>query len=164
MHDMPFDDEKTPLAALGDSESLIVRTYRKILLGNKDCPILARDFAALYGADAGEIYLTFCTLLYALAYASRRPLRVGYPGCVSLTSDERQLLILIAAAQAEDNACFEGHLRWLTRRELRSSLLITLNAFANALRAHGQILSQTKTAMLANDAAPPLRLRLVAGG
>jgi len=162
MQDELFDDQAISLAALGDSEGLIVRTYRKILLGNKDCPTLPRDFAALYGADAGEIYLTFCTLLCALAYASRRPLSVGYPGCGLLTGDERQLLTLIAAAQAEDAPCFEAHLRWLARTDLRASLTITLNAFANALRSHDQILPQRKAAVPVNDATPPLKLRLVA--
>jgi hypothetical protein len=132
------------------------------LLGNRNCPALARDFTFAYGTDAVEVYMTFCTLLAALAYASRRALSAGHPGCDWLTGDERQLLTLIAAAQAEDRPLFEANLRWLARAELRASLAMTANAFANALRAHGQILPVMKAEGLRlGDETQPQRLRLV---
>jgi hypothetical protein len=124
------------------------------LLGNTNCPALARDFALAYGPDAVDVYMTFCTLLAALAYASRRALSAGHPGCDWLTGDERQLLTLIAAAQAEDEVLFEANLRWLARAELRASLAMTANAFANALRAHGQILPVIKPAAPVEDEQP----------
>src|ERR1700744_2250725 len=117
------------LMGLTDAQCLIVRTFRKILLGNKNCPTLARDFALAYGGDGVEVYMTFGTWLAALAYASRRPLSAGHPGCDWLTGDERQLLTLIAAAQAENEALFEANLRWLSRTDLRASLAMTANAF-----------------------------------
>jgi hypothetical protein len=89
-----------------------------------------------YGADAVEVYMTFCTLLAALAYVSRRTLSAGHPGCEWLTGDERQLLNLIAAAQAEDADLFDANLRWLARAELHTSLAMTANAFAHALTAN----------------------------
>jgi hypothetical protein len=147
---------------LTDAQCLIVRTFRKILLGNRNCPALARDFTLAYGADAVEVYMTFCTLLAALAYASRRSLSAGHPGCNWLTGDERQLLTLIAAAQAEDQPLFEANLRWLARADLRASLAMTANAFANALRAHGQILPVMKAEELRlEDETQLQRLRLV---
>jgi hypothetical protein len=106
--------------------------------------------------------MTFCTLLAALAYASRRPLSAGHPGCAWLTGDERQLLTLIAAAQAEDQDLFEANLRWLARADLRASLAMTANAFANALRAHGQILPVMKATLRPDEEAQPVPLRLVA--
>ena len=148
------------LTGLTDAQCLVVRTFRKILLGNRNCPALARDFARAYGGDAVEVYMTFCTLLAALAYAGRRPLSAGHPGCDWLTGDERQLLTLIAAAQAEDRDLFEANLRWLARADLRASLAMTANAFANALRAHGQILPITKGLRL-DDETQPQSLRLV---
>jgi hypothetical protein len=156
----PSELPEASLMGLTDAQCLIVRTFRKILLGNKNCPTLVRDFALAYGGDAVEVYMTFCTLLAALAYASRRPLSAGHPGCDWLTGDERQLLTLIAAAQAEDRPLFEANLRWLARADLRGSLAMTANAFANALRAHGQILPVMK-ALTREDEALPLRLRLV---
>ena len=150
------------LKGLTDAQCLIVRTFRKILLGNKRCPALARDFVLAHGPDAVEVYMTFCTLLAALAYAARRPLSAGHPGCDWLTGDERQLLTLIAAAQAEDRDLFDANLRWLARVELRVSLAMSANAFANALRAHGQILPLMTAAPALEDEAQPLLLRLVA--
>ena len=79
--------------------------------------------------------------LRALAYASRRRLHVGSPGCTMLTRDERQLLTLIAAAQAEDGARFEAHLRWLARAERRCGLAIAARALGAALAAHDLHLS-----------------------
>lgn len=162
MSEPVFTALNSPMAALTECESLVVRTYRKILLGNRDCPAIARDFALLYGSNAVDVYMTFCTLLSALAYASRRPLRVGHPGCAWLTGDERQLLALIAAAQVDDIDSFEAHLRWLTHGALRAPPTIALTAFATALSMHGQVVPQTKTAAPVNDPAPPIGLRLVA--
>jgi hypothetical protein len=59
----------------------------------------------LCGEDAGEVLATFYTFLQALAYAGRRRLQVGYPGYAALTLDERQMLVLIAAAQRNDREC-----------------------------------------------------------
>ena len=73
---------ETRLKGLTDTQCLILRTFRKILLGNKNCPALTRDFALAYGGDAVEVYMTFCTLLAALAYASRRPLSAGHPAAI----------------------------------------------------------------------------------
>lgn len=162
MLDQPPGMPATRLKELTSAQCLIVRTFRKILLGNKHCPALARDFVLAYGPDAVEVYMTFCTLLAALAYAGRRPLNAGHPGCDWLTGDERQLLNLIAAAQAEDGELFEAHRRWLVRIELRALLAMTANAFANALRAHGQILPVMKVAPASDDEAQPPPLRLVA--
>jgi len=157
----PYGMSEARFQGLTDTQCLIVRTFRKMLLGNKNCPALARDFALAYGGDAVEVYMTFCTLLAALAYASRRPLSAGHPGCDWLTGDERQLLTLIAAAQAEDRPLFEANLRWLARADLRASLAMTANAFANALRAHGQILPVMRAALPLDDETQRPRLRLV---
>jgi hypothetical protein len=50
--------------------------------------------------------------------------------------DERQCLILIAAAQANDVARFEAYLRWLARTELRPALAIAARALGTALKLH----------------------------
>lgn len=158
----PSRPPELPLMGLTESQCLIVRTFRKILLGNRNCPALARDFVLAYGADAAEVYMTFRTLLAALAYASRRPLSAGHPGCERLTGDERQLLNLIAAAQAEDADLFEANLRWLARAELRTSLTMTANAFAHALTAHGQMLPVMRVPLPLDNESQLSTLRLVA--
>jgi hypothetical protein len=146
--------------ALNESESLIVRTWRKLLSGHGNCPVIARDFMDACGTEAVEVLATFGTVLRALAYASRRRVSIGYPGCGMITNDERQLLTLIAAAQAEDEACFEAHLRWMARADLRQALAIAVSAFATALREHGHYLPLPIGMMpdASGGAAAPLRV------
>jgi hypothetical protein len=128
--------------ALSDSEHLLVWTWRRIAAGRGDCPLIPREFTRACGEDAAEVFVTFCTFLRALGCASRRLLRVGPPGSATLTRDERQLLSVIAAAQAGDDARGEAHLRWLARAELRHALAIAANALGAALAAHGHWLPQ----------------------
>ncbi len=44
------------------------------------------------------------TFLRALSHGSRHMLNVGHPGCPNITSDERQMLAIIAASQAGNDA------------------------------------------------------------
>jgi hypothetical protein len=99
------------VTALSDGEHLLVWTWRRIVTGHGGCPLIEREFSRLFGEDAGEVLATFFTFLRAVAYASRRRLQIGYAGYQGLTNDERQFLMLIAAAQAGDEARFEAHLR-----------------------------------------------------
>ena len=131
------------MTALSDGEHLLVWTWRKIVTGHGGCPLIEREFSRLCGEDAGEVLATFCTFLRAVAYASRRHLQIGYPGYPGLTNDERQFLILIATAQAGDEARFEAHLRWIARTELTLALAIAIRALGTALEVHGLRLSST---------------------
>lgn len=132
-------------AGLNDAEQVLVWTWRRLAAGRSGCPVIAWEFSRWCGDDAAEVLATFCTFLAALAYVGHRQLQVGYPGYPGLTGDERQCLLLIAAAQANDAACFEAHLRWLARAELRPALAIAARALGTALKLHDLC--------LANDAA-----------
>jgi hypothetical protein len=129
-------DREARSAGLDDGEQLLIWAWRKIVTGRNGCPLIAWEFSKLCGEDAADVLATFCTFLSALAYVARRPVHVGYPGYPGLTADERQFLTLIAAAQANDEARFEAHLRWLARAELRPALAIAARALAAALKAH----------------------------
>lgn len=89
---------------------------------------MAHEFSDACGNDAGEVLLTFCAFLRALALASRRPLSIGSPGRLAVTADERRILILLAAAQAGTPSLFEAHLRWLARAEQSHTLKIAARA------------------------------------
>lgn len=117
----------------GYGEHLLVWSWRRIASGRAHCPVMAREFAEACGEDAAEVFLTFCTFLKALAFATRRQLTIGAPGSLAITPDERQILTLIAAAQAETRSLFEAHLRWLTRPERRHVLELAAGALATAL-------------------------------
>jgi hypothetical protein len=71
-----------------------------------------------------------------LGLASRRPLTIGTPGSLAVTADERQVLTLVAAAQADRPALFEAQLQWIARREQREVLRIAAKALAAALAAN----------------------------
>jgi hypothetical protein len=120
----------------GYAEHLLIWSWRRIAAGQGACPIIARVFVDGCGEDAPEVLATFCAFLRALAYASRRPLRIGHPGCMALTGDELQVLNLIAAAQADHRAFVTAHLRWLAQADLRGILEITAHALATAFLAN----------------------------
>ena len=128
------------MSGLTEGEQLVVRSWRRVAAERIDGPLLAREFERACGEDAAEVFATFCTFLRALACASRRHLRIGHPGCSTLTLDERQLLTVIAAAQAGDETRLEANLRWLARAELRVALAIAVSALGTALAAHGYCL------------------------
>lgn len=108
-------DTGADTAGISLAEHLLVWSWRKIATGRADCPLIAWEFKRFCGEDAAEVLATLCAFLRALAYAGRRRLQIGYPGCAVLTADERQCLLLIAAAQTGDEVRFDAHLRWLAR-------------------------------------------------
>ena len=121
----------------GDGEHLLVWSWRRAAAGLITCPVIAREFQDACGEDGAEVFLTFLTFLKALGFASRRQLTTGAPGSLAVTPDERQVLALIAAAQAETPALFEAHLRWLSRPKQRHVLRIAAGALATALEVNG---------------------------
>jgi hypothetical protein len=130
------DSPEWGIAGLTFGEHLLVWSWRKIVAGGGGCPLIAREFSLSCGEDASEVLATLYTFLQALAYAGRRRLEVGYPGYTSVTTDERQMLVLIATAQRDDATGFEAHLRILARSALRPALAIAAHALGAALDEH----------------------------
>ncbi len=120
----------------GYAEHLLVWSWRRIATGRICCPLMMDEFANACGEDGPEVVATYCTFLKALAMASRRRFAIGAPGCRAVTADERQVLILIAAAQAEAPALLEAHLRWIAAPEKRHVLEIATGALTRALCAN----------------------------
>ncbi len=130
------DNRETGATGLSYAELLLVWSWRKIVTGGGGCPLIAREFSLLCGEDASEVLATLYTFLQALAYAGRRRLEIEYPGYISLTVDERQMLVLIAVAQSGDSDRLEAHLQNLARGRLRSALAIAVRALGTALNQH----------------------------
>ncbi len=120
----------------GYGEHLLVWSWRRIASGRGHCPVLAKEFADACGEDANEVLLTFSTFLKAWAFASRRQLVIGAPDAFTVSPDERRALSLLAAAQAEEPAMLEAHLRWIASPDKRSTLAIAAGALATALSAN----------------------------
>ena len=129
---------------------LLVWTWRKLVVGHDDCPVLTREYARFAGGRAEALLSTFASFLLALGRGSRRVLMVGQPYCAGLTVDEEHMLRLIAAAQTGNSALLFAHLAWLARREYQDDLRLAANRLADALSEAGVIL-------------PPVRMSAPAG-
>jgi hypothetical protein len=124
--DVPHEAEEISYA-----EYLLVRSWRRFVLGHGPCPLLAGAFG---DARRGQDLLhTLAVFLGALGKGSRHPLSVGHPGCIGLTCDEAQMLALLAAMQARHRMLFDAHLRWLVRPEYREPVTIAARVLTRLL-------------------------------
>ena len=139
---------------------LLVWTWRKLVVGHDDCPVLTREYERFAGPQAEALLSAFAAFLLALGRASRRTLMVGQPYCAGLTADEERMLRLIAAAQSGDGVLLWAHLAWLARRDYQDDVRLAANRLADALREAGVILppvrqpKPSKTAVLEMVHAP----------
>lgn len=132
---MEMDLEMGCDAADNPCAELLVRAWRRIMVSGAECPLVAREFTCVCGADGKQVFNAFCTFLCALAFAQRRCLLVNPPGVRKLTIDETRMLTLVAAAQNGCAALLEAHLSWLAQRTLRSTLRQSVHELAEVLGA-----------------------------
>jgi hypothetical protein len=71
---------------------LLVWTWRKLVGGQGECPMLAREYDRFAGPEADALLAAFATFLMLLGRGSRRVLNVGPPHCAGLTADEERML------------------------------------------------------------------------
>jgi hypothetical protein len=150
--------EGADVLGLGYVEHLLVWSLRRLATGRGVCPQMAREFSDACGDDADEVFDTFRLVIRMVVYAGRRRLRVGSPGQLRITCCERQILNVIAAAQAGDQDRFDALLRWMARTDVRHELAMAVRAFATALSAHRLILPLPALAPPPRNLAPLLPL------
>lgn len=131
----------------GYSEHLLIWSWRRIVGGRIHCPVMAREFGDVCGNAGDRVFVTLCTFLRALGAASRRHLAFSAPNPFDVTADERQVLTLLAAAQADDHALVQAHLRWLARPQQRQELQRATYTLATTLRASNLPLALPSSAM-----------------
>jgi hypothetical protein len=112
---------------------------------------MAREFVDACGAAAGEARAAYGWFLEELARAGRRHLQLGIPGWPALTVDERLVLAVFAAAQAEEIVRLRAHLAWLFKGERILTLETAVGVVATALARNGHRLPLPE--MLAPPAA-----------
>jgi hypothetical protein len=120
----------------GYGEHLLVWSWRRIAGGKVHCPVMEKEFCDACGQNAREVFLALCAFLSALTSASRRPLALSAPDPFSVTPDERQILTLIAAAQAENDVLVQAHLRWIAQPTRRHELQFAAFVLAKAFRTN----------------------------
>jgi hypothetical protein len=138
-------------------ELLLVWSWRKIVSSRGNCPGIEREFNEWAGEAGREMLLTYAAFLKALGHGSRRTLSIGHPGLLAFTPDERQVIALLAAAQAGDDVRLSAHLEWLIRADCQCTATIAARTFAQLLADHGVVLTQR-----AAPAEWPVMSRLVA--
>jgi len=137
---------------------LLVWTWRKLVVGHDDCPVLTREYARFAGPRSEALLSAFANFLLALGRGSRRVLMVGQPYCAGLTVDEEHMLRLIAAAQGDNSALLFAHLAWLARREFQDEVMKAASTLAEALTDAGVVLPPVRMAIPVRPAMPELVL------
>ena len=137
---------------------LLVWTWRKLVVGHDDCPVLTREYARFAGPRSEALLSAFANFLLALGRGSRRVLMVGQPYCAGLTVDEEHMLRLIAAAQSGNAALLFAHLAWLARREFQDEVMKAASTLAEALTDAGVVLPPVRMAIPVRPAMPELVL------
>lgn len=118
-------------------DRMIVSTGRLVAHGLGACPPIANTFAILCGAEAKDALNAFRMLLWQLRDNGWRRLRIPPPGSDDPSHDERAILGLIAAAQAQDQALLEARLRWLIKRDARRCVETAATVVGMALAMNG---------------------------
>lgn len=101
---------------LGDllrGEHTLIWAIRALAFGAGACPLLKRQFADCCGPIGSETLNALTVFVHELGLHGRRKVTLCAPGSYRLSCDERLLLALFAAAQAEDYGRMEAHLAWL---------------------------------------------------
>jgi hypothetical protein len=132
--------------SLGTGARMLIHGVRRMAFGGDSCPITRREFAAALGASADDALAAFRCFFRAVAAFGRRRLAIGFPGAGTVTHDERLLVAVFAAAQANEQDRLAAHLRWLTAGGEHRVLAATAAVIGKALAAAG------------HDLAPPAPL------
>lgn len=124
-------DDPREAEEISYAEYLLVRSWRRFVLGGGPCPLLAGAFRDARHGE--EILHTLAIFLHVLGKGSRHPLNVGHPGAIGLTADEAQMLALLAAAQARHKSLFAAHLCWLVRPDCQDAVTIAARVLTRLL-------------------------------
>lgn len=125
---------------LNPCEYLLVWAWRLVVTRRGHCPLLGKLFRDACGDGADEVSGALCTFLCALARTRRRRLEVNPPGCLTLSSDEKRMLGLLAAAQRDQRTLLDAHLCWIARPAQRHTLEQGARELAAALSARHLLL------------------------
>jgi hypothetical protein len=128
---------------------LLVWTWRKLVAGEVECPVLAREYMSFADGRGLSLLEAFSVFLQALGAGSRRMLAVGQPYCAGITNDEALMLRLVAAAQARDEALLTAHLSWMVRASGHEAAQLSVLHLADTLLDCGVVLPPV------TPAAPP---------
>lgn len=149
------------ITELAEAERLVLRAARN-LEDPLSCPgFVALEFHAACngGPDGWAAFEALHGLLQLLAARGRRPLRLNPVDAPMASPQERCLLALVGACQAENPAHVEALLRWLLPPVARAAAADHARRLAAALKRSGLFLHPRRMARPRGaGASPPLAL------
>lgn len=119
---------------------LLVWTWRKLVAGEVECPVLAKEYMSFADGRGLVLLEAFSVFLQALGGGARRMMAVGHPHSPGITNDEAQMLRLIAAAQDGDMALLSSHLSWMVQATGREAAERSVLHLAETLLNCGVVL------------------------
>ena len=98
---------------LSEGARLALWSMRALATGTREALTVRWKFEHEFGATAGDLFADLTRFMTALNAHCRREISLAPIGCEKLMADERSLVAVLGAAQAEDMECLMAHLRWL---------------------------------------------------
>ncbi len=145
------DAAPTDLRELRYAQHFCVWALRTSVACSPQCRVLLREFDRAFAGQVDRGLAAWHGLIRSLAGARRRML-IGRPGHIALAHDERSLLALLAAAQADERERFMAHARFIMGHDRLDALYGDAQAFTRLLRDQGHFFSKPRMETL-QDAA-----------
>ena len=139
MEHLSYDEEPLlRLGAIGESESLFLRSMRGWSKGHEGLTEVWNEYARRFGAADGRLLLhLFCSCYSAIRLAAKRPIRHHAPCCPYLAPDELRLTALFCASALGrvENTLFAAHL--LLNHDEMPAVLSAVSRLGSAYAARG---------------------------
>ncbi len=145
-------------------EHLMVWGMRRIVTGRGVDGLFLDECRHAFSTDGEDAAGAVCVFLCLLGRSARQVFEIAPPGALTLTRDERRILTLLAAAQAEDPVLLDAHLRWVSVPGYRPALAEAAVTLGRLLAEHGHFLSPGTPGTPGAPRVPGVRLRLYTNG
>ncbi|WP_443749302.1 hypothetical protein [Asticcacaulis solisilvae] len=141
------------LRQLRYSDHFLVWSIRTSLTCCTQCRTLVREMDRAFGplSEAGQCGLTI--FLKAMGQG-KRVIRIGRPGHIELTQDEKSFLALFEALQAGDRDRAAAHARWLAGSDAVQDICLAAGALCRLFTQRGLEFRRLEDTHAAAEALP----------
>ncbi len=141
------------IPSLGDGGGYAVWGFRAAALGQGRCDVVVRGFKTAFGDYGTPALGGLRFLARALGSEGARRICLAAPGCCGVTCDELSIVAMLAAAQDDDAARRDAHLRWLMGGRGEEMGRAAANTVAHSFKAGGFTI-EAPPVVLESAAAP----------
>lgn len=121
-------------------EHLLLWAFRLLALGGEDCGIARNRFESACGIAGPEALCALTVFVHELKIRGTRRVALNAPGCRLTTPDEKTILSLFAAAQAENHPRLETLLADLLGQPPQPPFAAAASLIAQTFEMNGLIL------------------------